>query len=65
MEGTGARGLMTVCERVLRDFKFRLPSSRVRRLEVTADLVDDPGTALKRLLDAGAKGKAKRAETLR
>jgi hypothetical protein len=27
--------------------------------------VDDPGTALKRLLDAGAKGKAKRAETLR
>lgn len=57
MEGTGARGLMTVCERVLRDFKFRLPSSRVRRLEVTAELVDDPGKSLKRLLESGGRGR--------
>ncbi|MBX3745665.1 MAG: AAA family ATPase [Verrucomicrobiae bacterium] len=49
-EGTGARGLMTVCERVFRDLKFRLPSSRVRRFEVDAALVDDPAAALRRLL---------------
>jgi len=49
-EHTGARGLMTVCERVFRDLKFRLPSSRVTRFRVTADLVDAPAAALKRLL---------------
>ncbi len=49
-EHTGARGLMTVCERVFRDLKFRLPSSKVKRFEVTAALVDDPGATLKRLL---------------
>lgn len=49
-EGTGARGLMTVCERVFRDLKFRLPSSRVRRFEVNAALVDDPPAALRRLV---------------
>src|SRR5208337_1691956 len=30
-EKTGARGLMTVCEKVFRDFKFELPSTLVRR----------------------------------
>ncbi|HMO63930.1 MAG TPA: AAA family ATPase, partial [Verrucomicrobiota bacterium] len=51
-ENTGARGLMTVCERVFRDLKFRLPSSRVRQFAVTARLVDDPAAELKRLLAA-------------
>jgi ATP-dependent protease Clp ATPase subunit len=49
-ENTGARGLMTVCERVFRDFKFRLPSSRVKRFSVTARLVDAPAAELQRLL---------------
>ncbi len=49
-ERTGARGLMTVCERVFRDFKFRLPSSRVAGFFVTADLVAAPGAALRGLL---------------
>ena len=52
-EGTGARGLMTVCERVFRDFKFRLPTSRVREFAVTARLVDQPAAELKRLLGRG------------
>ena len=52
-EGTGARGLMTVCERVFRDFKFHLPSSRIRRLVVDAALVDDPAAALRRLRRGG------------
>ena len=49
-EGTGARGLMTVCERVFRDFKFRLPSSRVKGFAVTEGLVRDPASTLKKLL---------------
>lgn len=49
-ENTGARGLMTVCERVLRGFKFELPSSEIRRLTVDRALVDDPAGALGRLL---------------
>src|SRR6266850_4011852 len=41
-ERTGARGLMTVSERVFRDIKFELPSSSVKRFVVTRDLVDEP-----------------------
>ncbi len=52
-EHTGARGLMTICERVFRDFKFQLPGSRVKRFAVTARLVDAPVAELRRLL-AGA-----------
>jgi ATP-dependent Clp protease ATP-binding subunit ClpX len=49
-EGTGARGLMTVCERVLRDFKYELPSTSVRRFVVTKELVENPTAALESLL---------------
>jgi ATP-dependent protease Clp ATPase subunit len=49
-ENTGARGLMTICERVFREFKFRLPSSKVRRLVVTREMVDEPRAALARAL---------------
>lgn len=49
-EQTGARGLMTVCERVFRDIKFELPSTKVTRFVVTHELVDDPGAELQRIL---------------
>ena len=49
-EQTGARGLMTMCERVFRDLKFQLPGSKVKRFAVTAKLVDEPGKGLRRLL---------------
>jgi len=49
-EQTGARGLMTVCERVLREFKYELPSTLVKRFVVTRELVDDPLAGLKKLL---------------
>ena len=51
-EKTGARGLMTICERVFRDFKFQLPSSRVKKFLVTAKLVAAPEQTLKQLLAA-------------
>ena len=49
-EKTGARGLMTICERVFRDFKFKLPGSRVKKFSVTAKLVESPAEELRRLL---------------
>jgi len=51
-ENTGARGLMTICERVFRDFKFKLPGSRVQKFSVTARLVGSPALELRRLLSA-------------
>ncbi len=54
-EKTGARGLMTVSERALRDFKFELPSTHVKRFVVTRELVDQPAAALKQLLADHAK----------
>jgi ATP-dependent Clp protease ATP-binding subunit ClpX len=49
-EQTGARGLMTVCERVFRDIKFELPSTQVKRFIVTRELVDDPNAELQKIL---------------
>jgi endopeptidase Clp ATP-binding regulatory subunit ClpX len=49
-ESIGARGLMTICERIFRDFKFELPSTKVRRFVVTEELVDHPGPELQKLL---------------
>ena len=49
-EKTGARGLMTIFERVLRNFKFELPSSGIRSFEVNTDTVNDPEHALQQLL---------------
>jgi endopeptidase Clp ATP-binding regulatory subunit ClpX len=51
-EGTGARGLVSVLERTLRDFKFSLPGSSVRRFAVTERTVADPAGDLA-LLQAG------------
>jgi ATP-dependent Clp protease ATP-binding subunit ClpX len=49
-EQTGARGLMTVCERVFRNFKYELPSTNIRHFEVTSQLVENPPEALKKLV---------------
>ncbi len=45
-EKTGARGLVTVLEETLRDFKFHLPGTEVKRIAVTDELVNDPGKVL-------------------
>jgi endopeptidase Clp ATP-binding regulatory subunit ClpX len=49
-EQTGARGLMTVCERVFREIKFEMPSTKVKRFVVTRELVDDPVAELQKIL---------------
>src|SRR5947208_14111903 len=54
-EKTGARGLMTVCERIFRDLKFELPSTAVKRFIVTRELVEHPIVELQKLLAAHEK----------
>ena len=53
-EKTGARGLMTVLESVLRDFKFELPSTAVDTLTVGADTLREPQHALEHLMEEHA-----------
>ncbi|MEM7792541.1 MAG: ATP-dependent protease, partial [Verrucomicrobiota bacterium] len=48
-EGTGARGLMTVLERIFREFKFELPSSAIKHFEVTPEMIEDPAGYLLQL----------------
>jgi ATP-dependent Clp protease ATP-binding subunit ClpX len=49
-EQTGARGLMTVCEKVFRGFKYELPSTPIRRFVVSAAVVENPKATLESLL---------------
>ncbi|EDY83924.1 ATPase, AAA family [Verrucomicrobiia bacterium DG1235] len=49
-EKTGARGLMTILERAFRSFKFELPSTSIKTLQVTRDTIEDPDKQLKQLL---------------
>src|SRR6202035_5605077 len=66
VEKTGARGLVTVCDRLFRDFKFELPGSGVRTLEINFDLVNNPQKVLKKLLDqAAAEAELNQAEMVR
>ncbi|MBO7091956.1 MAG: hypothetical protein J6W23_09220, partial [Victivallales bacterium] len=49
-EKTGARGLMTVLERLFREFKYELPSMGVTELSVNESFVHDPQAALAKLI---------------
>lgn len=48
-EKTGARGLVTAWEKVLRDFKFEMPSLGLPELTVNGDLVKNPAQVLSRI----------------
>jgi endopeptidase Clp ATP-binding regulatory subunit ClpX len=51
-EKTGARGLVSAIEKVLIPFEKNLPSTPIKRLLVTAELVEDPESELKRLRES-------------
>jgi len=50
-EKTGARALATVCEKSMREFKYELPSSDIKSLVVTQEMIDDPEGESRKLLD--------------
>ena len=54
-ENTGARALMTVCERLLRDFKFELPGTSVSELKITDELIDRREELLEHYRELGKK----------
>jgi ATP-dependent Clp protease ATP-binding subunit ClpX len=49
-ERTGARGLVSAIEKVLIPFEKRLPSTDIKKLLVTSELVDNPEEALRSIL---------------
>ena len=51
-EHTGARSLVGVCERIFREYKYTLPHSSVKRLELTERLVNQPNEVLEEILQA-------------
>src|SRR5436190_15846218 len=54
-EKTGARGLLTVFEKLFRDYKYHLAGSGLSQLRVTAALVREPRRVLDRLMAEGHK----------
>jgi len=50
-EKTGARGLVSAIEKVLIPFEKHLPSTDIKRLLVTPELVDNPEETLKSILE--------------
>jgi endopeptidase Clp ATP-binding regulatory subunit ClpX len=54
-ENTGARGLMTVLERVFRNFKFELPSTAVKTFRVDEATIAEPESVLRALLRDNAQ----------
>ncbi len=49
-EKTGARGLVSVMERVLMPFEKKLPSTGVKKLRVTLVMVENPAASLEEIL---------------
>ncbi|PYI75048.1 MAG: ATP-dependent protease [Verrucomicrobia bacterium] len=62
MEKTGARGLLTVFEKLFRDYKYYLAGSGLSQLRVTAALVREPQRVLDRLRVEGHKLEAQMLE---
>lgn len=54
-ENTGARALMTVCEGLLRDFKFELPGTAVSELNINADLIEKHDEVLAKYRELGSR----------
>ncbi|HEX4667786.1 MAG TPA: AAA family ATPase [Chthoniobacterales bacterium] len=54
-EKTGARGLLTVFEKLFRDYKYYLAGSGLSQLRVTEELVREPNRVLERLMAEGEK----------
>jgi ATP-dependent Clp protease ATP-binding subunit ClpX len=61
-EKTGARGLLTVFEKLFRDYKYHLAGSGLSQLRVTGELVREPRRVLDRLMAEGHKQEAQTLE---
>ncbi|MBA3761823.1 MAG: AAA family ATPase [Chthoniobacterales bacterium] len=57
-EKTGARGLLTVWEKLFRDYKYHLAGSGLTQLRVSTELVREPKQVLERLMAEGNRQEA-------
>jgi len=62
-EKTGARGLLTVFEKLFRDYKYYLAGSGLSQMRVTVDLVREPKGVLERLMAEGQRQEAAALES--
>ena len=62
-EDTGARALMTVLERQLRDFKFALPGTSLSELVINRDLLENKEAKLKEFAELGKKVDVQKTRT--
>ena len=60
-ENTGARGLVSAVEHVLLDFEKRLPSTDIKKLPVTAALIENPDRELETMLTSPSLDKFNQA----
>jgi endopeptidase Clp ATP-binding regulatory subunit ClpX len=60
-EGTGARGLVSVIEKVLLKFEKKLPSTAITKLPVTEEVVKDPEGMLQKLVSTANHSKWEKA----
>jgi ATP-dependent protease HslVU (ClpYQ) ATPase subunit len=61
-EKTGARGLLTVFEKLFRDYKYYLAGSGLTQMRVSGELVREPRRVLDRLMAEGHKLEAQTLE---
>ena len=54
-ENTGARALMTVLAKILRDFKFELPGTSITELTIDADLIENHDSVIEKYRKEGLK----------
>lgn len=64
-ENTGARSLLTIIESSLRDFKYHLPSTDITKLDVDKTLIEDPKSALDKILAKASDKKLKLTSEIR
>ena len=62
-ERTGARSLIGVCERTFREYKYNLPHSPVKKIELTGRMVDQPDIVLAELLQAAKTERLKEMDS--
>src|SRR5437588_1026391 len=62
LEKTGARGLLTVFEKLFRDYKFHLAGSGLTQLRVTATVVREPARVPEQSMGVGPQPKTKMLE---
>ena len=62
-ERTGARSLVGVCERTFREYKYNLPHSPVKKLDLSGRMVDEPDAVLEEILQTARAERLKEMDS--